>query len=99
MRLKRKMGVGFLMALLMILLGYIDVAMTQKSRRNAYGKSSAQEKVKKVRGSKIVFFEKSIDFGKVPYARKVTHIFRFKNAGTATLLLAKKVKYKLLEGC
>ncbi len=100
MRWKQKMGVVFFMALLVILFGNIDLAMTQKSlTKNAYGKSSAQKKVKKVRGSKIVFFEKSIDFGKIPYNRKVTHIFRFKNEGTATLLIAKKVKHRVLEGC
>ena len=100
MRWKQKMTASFLMALLVIFFGYIDDATAQKSHsKNPHGKSSAHEEVKKIRGSKIVFFENSFDFGYIPYDRKVTHNFRFKNEGTAMLFLARDIKSKVLEGC
>ena len=101
MRWKQKMAMSSLTALLVIVLGYIDVSAAQKSRsKNPQGKSCPHNKeVKKIQGSKIAFMEDSFDFGPIPYNRKVTHIFHFKNEGTATLLLVKHVSSKVIEGC
>jgi hypothetical protein len=101
MRWKQQMGVSSLMALLVILLGYIDVSAEQKSLgKNPGGKSCPHQKeVKKVPGSKIAFMEDSVDFGQIPYDRKVTHTFHFKNEGTSPLLLSRHASSKVIEGC
>ncbi|MEE9611481.1 MAG: DUF1573 domain-containing protein [Desulfatiglandales bacterium] len=101
MRWKQKMAVSFLMFLLVVLFGYIDVSAAQKSRsKNPQGKSCPHnQEVKKIQGSKIAFMEDSFDFGPIPYNRKVTHTFHFKNEGTATLLLTKHAMSKVIEGC
>ncbi len=101
MKRKQKMVMGFLMALLVIFIGSVNIATAKKSRRSKHpsGKSCAHQKVKQVQGSKIVFLEDSFDFGQIPYNRKVTHIFRFKNAGTSPLLLARHILSKAIEGC
>ncbi len=100
MKRKQKMVMGFLMALLVILTSSVDIA-TAKKRHGDHppGKSCAHQEVKQVQGSKIVFVEDSFDFGQIPYNRKVTHIFRFKNAGTSPLLLAQHILSKPIEGC
>jgi hypothetical protein len=100
MKKKQKMVMGFLMALLAIFISSVDIAAAKKSHRNhSPDKSCAHQEVKQVQGSKIVFQEGSFDFGQIPYNRKVTHIFRFKNAGTSPLLLARHVLSKAIEGC
>ncbi len=103
MRWKQKMAVGSLVALLVILLGSIGTAAEQKPRgKNPHGKGKScphQKEVKKVPGSKIAFMEDSVDFGQVPYDRKVTHTFHFKNEGTSPLVLATHVSSKVIKGC
>ncbi len=100
MKRKQKMVMGFLMPLLVIFIGSVDIAAPKKRHGDhPSGKSCAHQEVKQVQGSKIVFLEDSFDFGQIPYNRKVTHIFRFKNAGTSPLLLAQHVLSKPIEGC
>ncbi len=101
MRWKEKMARGSLVALLVILLGSIATAAEQKSpNKSPHGKTCAhQHEVKKVPGSKIAFMEDSVDFGQIPYDRKVTHTFHFKNEGTSPLSLATHVSSKVLKGC
>ena len=100
MKRKQKMVMGFLMPLVVILTSSVDIATAKKSHgKHPSGKSCAHQEVKQVQGSKIVFLEDSFDFGQIPYNRKVTHIFRFKNAGTSPLLLAQHILSKAIEGC
>ncbi len=100
MKRKQEMVMGFLMTLLVILTSSVDIAAAKKRHGDhPSGKSCAQQEVKQVQGSKIVFVEDSFDFGQIPYNRKVTHIFRFKNAGTSPLLLAQHILSKAIEGC
>ncbi len=100
MKKEQKMMMGFLMALLVIFISSVDIAVAQKSHSDhPKGKSCPHQEVKPVQGSKILFVEDSFDFGQIPYNRKVTHIFRFQNAGTSPLLLARHVLSKPIEGC
>jgi hypothetical protein len=100
MKWKQKIVMGFLMAILIIFISFIDIATAQKSHGNhPKGKSCPYEDVKPVQGSKILFVEDSFDFGQIPYNRKVTHIFRFQNKGTSPLLLARHASSKAIEGC
>ena len=100
MKTKQKLVASFLMALLVILTSSVDIATAKESQgSHPSGKSCAHQEVKQAQGSKIVFIEDSFDFGQIPYDRKVTHIFRFKNAGTSPLLLARHILSKAIEGC
>ena len=100
MKRKQKIEMGFLMALLIIFLSFVDIMAPEQSHGDDPSeKSDPQGDVKQVPGSKIVFAEDSFDFGQIPYNRKVTHTFQFQNAGTAPLLLARKVWSKPIEGC
>lgn len=84
-----------------LLLSLSDVASSAEgSPKNAVkGGSCPHMEVASVPGSKILFEEDSIDFGQIPYNRKVTHVFRFQNVGAAPLSLASHVKSKVIEGC
>lgn len=84
----------------LFLLGALtDPAMAGKAGHGGPGKTCPYKEVKPVDGSKILFEEDVVDFGQLPYARKVTHLFRFKNVGSAPLLLAPHVTSKVIEGC
>jgi hypothetical protein len=97
---KQRIMKGFLIVFLAIFINSVDIATAQKTHnRNPSEESQPQEEVQKVPGSKIVFFADSFDFGQIPENRRVTHIFRFKNTGTAPLLLARDLKSKPIEGC
>ena len=100
MKTKQKLVASFLLALFVILIGSVDIVTAKKPHgKHPSGKSCAHQEVKQVQGSKIVFVEDSFDFGQIPYDRKVTHIFRFKNAGTSPFLLAQHILSKAIEGC
>ena len=96
----QKIVIGSLMALFVIFIGSVDIGESQKSNSDQPpGESFPDREVKQVPGSKIVFEEDFFDFGQIPYNRKVTHIFRFQNAGTSPLLLARRASSKPIEGC
>jgi hypothetical protein len=100
MQRKGKLMVSSFVVFVLIVASSFDLAMAKKPQRSDLsGKSCPHQEVKQVQGSKIVFQEDSFDFGQIPTARKVTHIFRFQNAGAKPLLLAKHVKSKPIEGC
>lgn len=100
MKRKQIIVTSFFVALLVVLISSVDIAAAQRSRGDhRSGKSCPHKEVKPVQGSKIVFLEDSFDFGQIPYNRKVSHIFRFKNPGRLTLLLAPHVSSKAIEGC
>ncbi len=100
MKKKQRIVMGFLIVFLVIFINSVDIATAQKTHsRPPSGESPPDEEIKTVPGSKIVFFADSFDFGQIPENRRVTHIFRFKNTGTAPLLLARDLKSKPIEGC
>jgi hypothetical protein len=81
-------------------LSSFDIALAQKSQKKApKSGNSRKEVVKPIRGSRILFQEDAVDFGEIPYDRRVTHIFKFKNIGTAPLSVAKHATSKVIEGC
>lgn len=100
MRSEQKMVTGLLMGILVAFTAAPNVATAQSSRgAHPKGKSCPHQEVKQVPGSRILFEEDSFDFGQIPYNRKVTHVFLFKNAGTSPLLLARHIRSKPVEGC
>ena len=100
MKKKKRFVMGFFIVFLVISINSVDIVTAQKTHRgHPPGESRPQEEIKKVPGSKIVFLENSFDFGQIPVDRRVTHIFHFKNTGTAPLLLARDLKSKPIEGC
>jgi hypothetical protein len=91
---------GSLAVFLLFFISALDAARAESAKKgDQSGKSCPYLDVKEVQGSKIVFFEDTFDFGLVPENRRVTHTFRFRNTGTAPLLLARHVKSKPIEGC
>lgn len=50
--------------------------------------SSAQEESEPVSGAKIVFSEKSFDFGEIRQGDRVEHTFEFENTGNEPLILS-----------
>jgi len=97
---KQKIVKGFIIVFLVIFINSVAIATAQKTHnRNPSEESPPQEEVKRVPGSKIVFFADSFDFGQIPENRRVTHIFHFKNTGRAPLLVARDLKSKPIEGC
>jgi hypothetical protein len=92
--------VSSLAVVLLLVISTWELASAERAPgHDPAGESCPFEAVKTVPGSKIVFLEDSVDFGQIPLNRKVTHIFRFRNAGTEPLLLARHVKSKPIEGC
>ena len=49
-------------------------------------------------GPSITFDEELFDFGKVPYDKKLQHVFRFRNVGSSPLVLERPT-VKAIEGC
>jgi hypothetical protein len=97
---KQEIVKGFLIVFLVIFINSVAIATAQKTHTPPpSGESPPDEEIKAVPGSKIVFFADSFDFGQIPENRRVTHIFRFKNTGTAPLLVARYLKSKPIEGC
>ncbi len=91
---------GSLAVFLLFFISALDAARAESTKKDdPSGESHPYPDVKEVQGSKIVFFEDTFDFGRIPENRRVTHTFRFKNAGTSPLLLARHVKSKPIEGC
>ncbi len=100
MKKKQRIVKFFLIVFLTIFINSVAIATAQKPHsRPPSGESPPDQEIKAVSGSKIVFFADSFDFGQIPENRRVTHIFRFKNTGTAPLLLARYLKSKPVEGC
>lgn len=50
--------------------------------------SYSQESDQPLTGAKIVFSEKSFDFGDITQGERVEHVFEFENAGTEPLILS-----------
>ncbi len=98
---KAKAVVEAFMVISFFLLSLSDVASSAERppKNAAKGGSCPHREVESVPGSKIVFEEDSVDFGEIPYNRKVTHAFRFQNVGTAPLLLSSHVTKKVIKGC
>lgn len=91
---------GSLAVFLLFFISAMDAARAESAQKHdPAGKSCPYLDVKEMQGSKIVFFEDTFDFGRIPENRRVTHTFRFRNTGTAPLLLARHVKSKPIEGC
>ncbi len=49
-------------------------------------------------GARISVDSDTVDFGRVPLDKEVTHAFRIKNAGTSNLNLT-NVSIKVVQGC
>lgn len=96
MKSKRKTAMGFLMAFVVIFIGSADIVRAQNSSSEH---SPGGQALKPVQGSKIVFEEDEFDFGQIPYNRKVTHTFRFRNPGTSPLMLARNAMSIPVVGC
>jgi hypothetical protein len=89
-----------LIGFFLILMGAFGVAVAGEHQHQGSSQSACpHEQTKQISGSKIVFETDSHDFGQIPYNRTVTHLFGFRNAGTAPLLLASHIKSKPIEGC
>jgi hypothetical protein len=100
MKRKGTLAMSFLLSFLLVLASPFYTAAAQSPPGSGHtGKSCPHSEVKEVQGSEITLLEDSFDFGQIPVNRKVTHIFHFKNTGTAPLLLAQHVKSKPIEGC
>jgi hypothetical protein len=97
---KAKLATVFLIGFLSVSMSLFDISMAGDAQRHGSGEGSCpHEQTKQIPGSKIVFHEDSHDFGQIPYNRRVTHIFRFRNTGTEPLMLAKHLRSKVKEGC
>ena len=100
MKQKGKLMLSFFVAFIFLVTGSLDLAMAEKSQPSDPSEASCPyQDVKEVQGSKIVFQEDAFVFGQIPTNRKVTHVFPFRNEGTAPLLIAPHVKSKPIEGC
>jgi hypothetical protein len=100
MKRKGNLMLSSFVVLILLVTGSFDLAIAKNPQTSdPSGASCPYQDVKEVQGSKIVFQEDAFDFGQIPTNRKVTHIFRFQNVGTAPLLLAPHVKSKPIEGC
>ena len=100
MKRKEQLIIGSVLAFLLLVGSLLAMALAESSQtRDHTEKSCPHQEVKQVPGSQIVFQEDAFDFGQIPTARKVTHIFRFQNVGTTPLLLAQHVESKPIEGC
>ncbi len=76
------------------------IAIAEDAQGHGSGEGSCpHEQTKQIPGSKISFYEDSHDFGQIPYNRRVTYIFRFRNTGAETLMVAKHLRSKVKEGC